>query len=122
MREARAFVVPGGPAPPLPPGYNNPAPTLRMLDEYTAAGHDIDTILVDRGFSNWEETSWANELLRRDIDQVIDINDKASPVPSRTRHRSPPQEEDLHPAHDHHLRIHRGQTPPAPAMGLGRVD
>lgn len=57
-----------------PNGYNNPAPTLRMLDAYISDDRPLTDLLSDRGFSNWDEESWANELLRRDIDQVIDIN------------------------------------------------
>jgi hypothetical protein len=45
-----------------------------MLDEYTASGHELKTVLADRGFSNWDVQDWADELLRRDIDQIIDIN------------------------------------------------
>jgi hypothetical protein len=45
-----------------------------MLDEFSSAGHDLQTVLADRGFSNWDVGSWADELLRRDIDQVIDVN------------------------------------------------
>ena len=58
-----------------PNGYNNPAPTLRMIDEYTTAGHTLSKLLSDRGFSNWDKATWADELLRRDIDQVIDIHE-----------------------------------------------
>ena len=59
-----------------PNGYNNPAPTLRMLDAYISDERPLTDLLSDRGFSNWDEKTWANELLRRDIDQVIDINEK----------------------------------------------
>lgn len=61
-----------------PNGYNNPAPSLRMLDEHTSAGHELRTILADRGFSNWDVDDWANELRARDIDQIIDIHPKDS--------------------------------------------
>jgi hypothetical protein len=57
-----------------PNGYNNPAPTLRMIDGYLSEGRQLNELLSDRGFSNWDEKGWANELLRRDIDQVIDVN------------------------------------------------
>ncbi|HEX5331962.1 MAG TPA: hypothetical protein VFW79_04895, partial [Cellulomonas sp.] len=47
---------------------------LRMLDAYISDDRPLTDLLSDRGFSNWDEESWANELLRRDIDQVIDVN------------------------------------------------
>ncbi|NMM32273.1 MAG: hypothetical protein HHJ10_14835 [Cellulomonas sp.] len=67
-----------------PTGYNNPAPTLRMLDEHTASGHKLTTLLADRGFSNWEVQDWADGLLRRDIDQIIGHDQRAV---RRTRRR-----------------------------------
>lgn len=57
-----------------PNGYNVPKPTLRMLDEYVDSGHRLDKIVVDRGFSHWEASSWAGELLARDIDQTLDMH------------------------------------------------
>lgn len=58
-----------------PNGYNVPKPTLRMLDEYRAAGHTLAKVLVDRGFSYWDAAGWAKELLARDITQTIAMHD-----------------------------------------------
>ena len=57
-----------------PNGYNTPKPTLRMLDQYRAAGHDLSKVLVDRGFSYWEASGWADELLTREVAQTIDMH------------------------------------------------
>lgn len=57
-----------------PNGYNTPKPTVQMLDEYRDAGHSLTKVLVDRGFSFWDATGWANELLERDIAQTIDMH------------------------------------------------
>lgn len=57
-----------------PNGYNVPKPTLRMLDEYRSAGHALEKVIVDRGFSYWEAEGWARELLARDIDQTLDMH------------------------------------------------
>lgn len=57
-----------------PNGYNVPKPTLRMLDEYRAAGHRLDKILVDRGYSYWDADEWADELLARGIAQTQDMH------------------------------------------------
>lgn len=57
----------------VPNGYNKPAPTLRLLDTYTANA-PLRRILVDRGFSSWVPEAWATPLRERGLEQVFDLH------------------------------------------------
>lgn len=59
----------------VPGGYMKAAPTLRLLDAYTAIGNPTPRLLVDRGYSNWTPETWSDELLARGIEQILDLND-----------------------------------------------
>jgi hypothetical protein len=48
-------------------------PSKSLIDRLIAAGYSVDEIINDRAFSYKAQERWADELLRRGIDQVLDM-------------------------------------------------
>ena len=59
----------------IPASVNMVNPCLRMIDRLITRGLKVGSLLVDRHYSHKKYVSWATELMRRDISQVIDLRE-----------------------------------------------
>jgi hypothetical protein len=58
-----------------PANANAAEPALALLDSLVDAGRPVAELLVDREFSYKRPESWAHELRRRSVSQVIDLHE-----------------------------------------------
>ena len=59
----------------IPASVNMVNPCLRMIDRMAGQKITVGSLLVDRAYSHKKYVTWATELIRRGISQVIDLRD-----------------------------------------------
>ena len=59
----------------IPASVNMVNPCLRMIDRLIGRGKKVGSLLVDRHYSHKKYVTWATELMKRDISQVIDLRE-----------------------------------------------